>query len=77
MTTKLIFDVGDIVDVKSYSHGYEGKGQIVALRHVVGNLRTGSLSAGCDLLLGDGRVCFVYLHDLVKTNMARLTALAS
>lgn len=73
---KLIFDVGDIINVKSYSHNYEGKGQIVALRHAIGNHRTGTLSAGCDVLMGDGRVAFIFLHDLVKANVTKLAELS-
>jgi|HubBroStandDraft_3_1064219.scaffolds.fasta_scaffold42574_5 hypothetical protein len=76
MTTKLLFDVGDIVNVDSpYSHKYTGKGQIVALRHAVGNTRLGSLSMGADILLANGRVVFVYLHDLAKDNADKLGAL--
>jgi hypothetical protein len=76
MKTKLLFDAGDIVNVKvSYPFKYEGKGQIVAMRHAVGNTRTGSLSWGADILLGNGRVIFAYLHDLAKDNADKLEAL--
>ena len=51
------------------------KGQIVAMRHAVGNTRTGSLSWGADILLGNGRVIFAYLHDLAKDNADKLEAL--
>lgn len=76
MTTKLLFDVGDIVNVDSYGHKFTGKGQIVALRHAVGNHRTGSLSFGADILFSDGRVGFIFLHDLVKWNTSKLEVLA-
>ena len=75
MTTRLLFEKGDIVNVESLSWNYKGKGQIVALRHAIGNSRTGALSWGADILLGDGRVVFVYLHDLTKWNAEKLEAL--
>jgi hypothetical protein len=74
--TKLLFDVGDIVNIDSYGHKFTGKGQIVALRHAIGNHRTGSLSMGADILFADGRVGFIYLHDLARQNKDKLGALA-
>lgn len=73
---KLIFDIGDVIIVDSYGVRYKGKGQIVALRHAIGNYNTGSLSAGADVLCGDGKVRFFYLHDIAGWNKDKLTALA-
>jgi hypothetical protein len=75
MKTKPLFDAGDIVNVDSLSWNYKGKGQIVELRRSINN-RPGSLGLwGADILLKDGRVVFVYLHDLAKGNADKLEAL--
>jgi hypothetical protein len=71
---KLIFDVGDIIVVGTTYNPI--KGQIVALRHAVGNHRTGDLCAGADVLCSDGKVRFCFLHDIARANKERLNVLS-
>jgi hypothetical protein len=72
--TRLLFDTGDFVTLDSCS--YRGRGQIQTVRHAVGNHRTGDLSLGCDVLRGDGKVQFYFLHDVARWNPDRLAALS-
>lgn len=71
---KLLFDVGDVVTIDS-AGGFNGKAQIVAIRHAIGNYRTGTMSVGADVLRGDGNVSFYYLHDLARWNAEKLDKL--
>jgi hypothetical protein len=72
----MIFDIGDRINIESCTRPTT-RGEIVALRHAVGNTRTGELSFGADVLLyPSGRVVFFFLHDIARWNAAKLEALA-
>jgi hypothetical protein len=69
------FNIGDRIKVESASRPDDTKGEIVALRHAVGNTRTGSLSFGADvLMLPSGRVVFFFLHDIARWNPDKIAA---
>lgn len=68
----MIFTLGDRIKINTV---WKGNGEIVAMRHAVGNHNTGSLSFGADVLCGDGKVRFFFLHDLARWNPERLQPL--
>lgn len=68
----MIFNVGDRIKIDVI---WQGMGEIVALRHAVGNHRTGALSYGADVLCGDGKMRFCFMHDLAQWNPERLAPL--
>lgn len=65
------FNIGDRITIDS-AVGYKGGAEILALRHAIGNHRTGQLSFGCDVLRDDGRTTFYFLADVARWNAERL-----
>lgn len=71
--TKSTFSVGDRIKIDSCSVP-DKRGEIIALRHNVGNLQTGSLSFGADVLLPSGNTRFFFLHDIARWNPEAMAA---